>query len=109
VGGFDEYIKPSADAVWSTFASDSHSTYPNSTRITSAFEIKDISAFEINNIWEQFFSVIEGVLDEGTKRGGIAAWGGNSCNYRWLFRIMEDTHQGVPVFHGSKEGYFSSW
>jgi hypothetical protein len=87
VGEFHECIKPPANAVWSSHASDVHSIYPNDVRITSAFEIKDV--------WERFVSFIEGLLDEGTKRGVIAAWGGQSCDCEWLFRITEDTHHRV--------------
>jgi hypothetical protein len=87
VGEFVKNIRPPANAVWSSHASDVHGIYPNDIRITSAFEIKDV--------WEQFVSFIEGLLDEGTKRGVIAAWGGQSCDCEWLFRITEDTYSGV--------------
>jgi hypothetical protein len=86
VGEFDEYIKPPANVVWSSHASDVHGIYPNGVRITSALEIKEV--------WEQFVSFIEGLLDDGSKRGIIVAWGGQSCNCEWLFRITEDTHHG---------------
>jgi len=87
VGEFDEYIKPPANAVWSSHASDVHGIFPNDIRITSAFEIKEV--------WERFVSFVEGFLDTGSKRGIIAAWGGQSCDCEWLFRITEDTHHGV--------------
>jgi hypothetical protein len=83
---FDEYIKPPANAVWSSHASDVHRIYLNDVRIMSALEIKEV--------WEQFVSFIEGLLDDGSKRGIIAAWGGQSCDCKWLFRITKDTHHG---------------
>jgi hypothetical protein len=38
---------------------------------------------------------IESHLDHGSQKEIIAAWGGQSCNCEWLFRITKDTHHGV--------------
>jgi hypothetical protein len=61
LGKFDEYIKPPANAVWSSHASDVHGIYPNNVRITSALEIKEV--------WERFVLFIEGLLDDWFKEG----------------------------------------
>jgi hypothetical protein len=61
--------------------------YPADVRIASAFGIKEV--------WKRFVLFIEGYLDDGTKKGIIAAWGGQSCDCEWLFRITEDSHHGV--------------
>jgi hypothetical protein len=62
--------------------------------------------------WNRFVLLIEGHLDDGSKKGIIAAWGDQSCDCEWLFWITEGTHHGVlfmpkwlvPLFYGSKEG-----
>lgn len=87
IGGFDEYIKPPANAVWSDHASDVHGIYPTDARITSALGIAEV--------WKRFVTFIEGHLGNGMKKGIIAAWGGQSCDCEWLFRITEDKHHGV--------------
>jgi hypothetical protein len=87
VGKFDDYIKPPANAVWSNHASEVHGIYPTNHRIASAMGLVDI--------WKQFVMFIKGHLDHGSKKGIIAAWGGQSCNCEWLFRItQQDTHHG---------------
>jgi hypothetical protein len=87
IGEFDEYIKPPANAVWSDHASDVHGIYPTDARITSALGIAEV--------WKRFVTFIEGHLGNGMKKGIIAAWGGQSCDCEWLFRITEDKHHGV--------------
>jgi hypothetical protein len=72
------------DAFWSSHVSDVHGLYANNVRITSAG-----TSIEV---WKLFILFIEGFLDGGSKKGIIAAWGGQSCNCEWLFRITEDTH-----------------
>jgi hypothetical protein len=47
------------------------------------------------DVWKRFVMFIEGHLDHGSKKGIIAAWGGQSCDCEWLFRITKDTHHGV--------------
>jgi hypothetical protein len=42
VGEFDEYIKPPANAVWSSHASDVHGLYSNDVRITLAGTIIEV-------------------------------------------------------------------
>jgi hypothetical protein len=86
VGEFNDYIKPPTNAFWSSHASAVHGIYPTDIRILSAMGIKEV--------WKRFVSFIEGLLDEGSKKGIIAAWGGQSCDCEWLFRITEDTHHG---------------
>jgi hypothetical protein len=96
VGGFDEYIKPPANAVWSSHVSDVHGIDPKDVRITSAFEIKDV--------WEQFISFIEGLLDDGTKRGVIAAWGGQYLRiFYWLFNgVLHAMYSVIKVVASDK-------
>jgi hypothetical protein len=87
IGEFDQYIKPPANAVWSDRASEVHGIYPSDGRILNALAIKEV--------WLQFVLFIEQYLDGGLKKGIIAAWGGQSCDCEWLFRITEDTHYGI--------------
>jgi hypothetical protein len=49
----------------------------------------------ISEAWKRFVLFIEGYLDNGSKKGIIAAWGGQSCDCEWLFGITKDTHHGV--------------
>jgi hypothetical protein len=93
VGKFDEYIKPPDNAFWSSHASDIHGLYSNDVRITLAGTIIEV--------WKRFVSFIEGFLDVGSKKGIIAAWGGQSCDCKWIFRVTEDTHH--------KELYIPRW
>jgi hypothetical protein len=86
VGEFDYYIKPPANALWSSHASAIHGLYATDIRITSAMALEEV--------WQKFVSFIEQLLEEGSKKGIIAAWGGQSCDCEWLFRITEDTHHG---------------
>jgi hypothetical protein len=46
-------------------------------------------------VWKRCVLFIEGHLDNGSKKGIITAWGGQSCDCEWLFWITEDTHHGV--------------
>jgi hypothetical protein len=78
VNEFDEYIKPPANTVWSNYASEVHGLYPSDDRIASAMGL-----------------FIEGHLDNGSKKGIIAAWGGQSCDCEPPFWITKDTHHGV--------------
>ncbi len=73
--------------MWSDHASDVHGIYATDARITSAPGIAEV--------WKRFVIFIEGHLCNGLKKGIIAAWGGQSCDCEWLFRITEDTHHGV--------------
>jgi inhibitor of KinA sporulation pathway (predicted exonuclease) len=105
VGKFDNYIKPPANAVWSNHASKVHGIDPTDHRIASAMGLVDV--------WKRFVMFIEGHLDNGFKKGIIAAWGGQSCDREWLFRITKDTHHGVlfmppmvPILHGSQKRGF---
>jgi hypothetical protein len=70
-----------ANAFWSSHATEAQGIYPTDIRITPAMMIKEVS-------------FIEGLLDESSKKGNIAAWGGQSCDCEWLFRITKDTHHG---------------
>ncbi len=67
VGEFDGYIKPPANAVWSNCASKVHGIYPTKHRIASAMGLREV--------WNIFVLFIEGPLDNGSKKGIIAAWG----------------------------------
>jgi hypothetical protein len=88
VDEFDQYIKPPANAVWSDYASEVHGLYASDDRIASAMRLIEV--------WNKRFVLsIEGHLDNGSKKGIIAAWGDQSCDCKWLFRITEYTHQGV--------------
>jgi hypothetical protein len=87
IGEFNEHIKPPASVTWSDHASEVHRICSNDERITSAAWITEV--------WKRFVLFIEGHLAEGTKKGIIAAWGGQSCDCEWLFRVTEDSHHGT--------------
>jgi hypothetical protein len=42
VGEFDEYIKPTANAVWSNHASEVHGIFSTDVRIASAMRIPEV-------------------------------------------------------------------
>jgi hypothetical protein len=74
--------------VWSNYASEVHGLYPSNDRIASAIGLSEV--------WNRFVLFIEGYdLDIGSKKGIIAAWGGQLCDCEWLFWITEDTHHGT--------------
>jgi hypothetical protein len=98
VGKFDKHIKPPATAIWSNHASEIHGRHPNDERITSAVEITEV--------WSRFVRFIEGHLANGTKKGIIAAWGGQSCNHEWLFRVANTRIMECCLFVG---GVCVSW
>jgi hypothetical protein len=73
--------------VWSDYASEVHGLHASDDRIASA-----MGRIEV---WKRCVLFIEGHLDNGSKKGIITAWGGQSCDCEWLFWITEDTHHGV--------------
>jgi hypothetical protein len=56
-----------------------HGIRPDQDRIKNADGIVDV--------WPRFINFVESHLDNGAKRGIIAAWGGESCDIEWLFPI----------------------
>jgi hypothetical protein len=78
--------------VWSNHASEVNGIYPNDVRIASAMGITEV--------WKHFVLFIEGHLANGSKKGIVAAWGGQSCDCEWLFRITKATHHGMIFMTG---------
>ena len=57
------------------------------------------NANPIEQVWPRFKSYCEALL-EGSKVGALVAWGGKSCDIKWIFRVVEETHKGklfMPV------------
>jgi hypothetical protein len=78
-GEFDEYVQPPKNAKWEKGAMEVYGIRPDQDRIKNADGIVDV--------WPRFINFVESRLDNGAKRGIIAAWGGESCDIEWLFRI----------------------
>jgi hypothetical protein len=83
---FSEYVKPPQNARWSTKCMEIHGIHPTQERIKNAGPIEAV--------WPRFVEFIESRLENGKKNGIIAAWGGETCDCEWLFRIVHETHRG---------------
>ena len=47
------------------------------------------------DVWKEFVLLIEQHLDGGKKTGMLVAWGGKSCDCKWMFKVCEEQHPGV--------------
>ena len=71
IGEFDEYVQPLNHAIRMEASMAAHGIRPHQDQICSAKSIEEV--------WERFTAFV------GGKIGIIAAWGGQGCDYEWLF------------------------
>ena len=84
IGEFDEYVQPLNHAIRMEASMAVHGIRPHQDQICCAKPIEEV--------WERFTTFIESKLDSCGKIGIIAAWGGQGCDYEWLFL----SHQREP-------------
>ena len=76
VGEFNKYVRPPDDAVWNSHAC---------VHCLSASSESIKSADTLVKVWTEFVKFIEKYTSE--KMGIIEAWGGKSCDVKWMWRI----------------------
>ena len=77
---FDKYVKPPMNATWdnrTTEVTGLHKDHPS---------IKDAQPIEV--VWKQFVTFLEKYI-EPANRGVLVAWNGNSCDYSWLYKLVQ--------------------
>jgi hypothetical protein len=83
---FDSYVKPAKGAQWSQATINVHGILPSQQRIKDASELEEV--------WYCLLQYFQ-LLLQGGKKGIILAWGGKACDVEWMFRITEESHQGI--------------
>ena len=78
VGEFNKYVRPPDGAVWNSHACV-HGLSASSESIKSADTLV--------KVWTKFVKFIEKYTSE--KMGIIVAWGGKSCDIKWMWKIQK--------------------
>ena len=89
LGEFDRYVRPPEGAKWCTQQMNVHNIHPSQDRIKNASNIVEV--------WHEFTAFVESKLDEGCKRGILAAWSGKGCDVDYLYKIVHELHPGECV------------
>lgn len=82
ISQFNMYVKPPKNAVWDRYAMDVHGLGPHHPSIKSAKGVVEV--------WGKFCKFLD--THTGNKKVILCAWGGKSCDVKWLWKITEETH-----------------